>query len=78
MNARASAGERPCRIGPGPLRWQTAAMPRRARRRVASPARAFGRPPGAKALVELPEKLLGRALPPGKRGPEMKAKGQET
>jgi len=37
-----------------------------------------GRPSGAKALVELLEKVLGRALPHGKRGPEMKAKGQET
>ena len=37
-----------------------------------------GRRPGAKALVELLEKVLGRALLHGKRGPETKAKGQET
>jgi len=53
-------------------------MPRRARRLGASSVRAFGAALGAKALVELLEKVLGRALLHGKRGPETKAKGQET
>jgi len=49
------------------------------RRRPGSPARAYGPSPLApKPFVELPEKMLGRALLRRKRGPKPKAGGQET